>query len=869
MSKIEAGIKASKGIGQLIKKAFGKSDDLAKGVAKTGDDLAKATGKASGALGRLIKGGAIGLGSAAAGFLGGRASQDNEDGSGGINRQGGSGRGASTGASSVIEDPIINVPALVTPLYEQQEILPLSPVAAPFKITTKDWIPVSGTVEPKEIVENYFDDDYRPVPIEASIPPEVSFFGESPRFDEIDAKLGLLERQNIFLATRLKAVEDNIEAAILQNQNTLRDNERRRDEEDIENKPRPTADKETVADLAGAALGGYLAKWVLPAMLAAAAGLSSMVAEASEGDEETIAEKLAPLDDLEENYVQLAAGYAGFKHAKGTTKIREAVTAVKTATAARAASMKTAAQGSTIVRSATRASAVVRSNVGMAANTVKDVAMRVKANPLVGKVVGGLRTLVSWIRGISQVITKPLQIAGTLLAPIAKFIGSAGKALLSKPIKWYMIIEGLLLTIQAGEAYLLSPSEEKEKEFHESVKASINNLIDLIGAVYVGAFIGTLAGGALGTVALPVIGTAGGAIVGAIAGVLLADQLFTILPIDVIVNAFYDRFILGKENAFDNLGIKMKNHVVAELNKIYDSLGNFKDTVLGGGYSMSTAEEVAEKYGAGASMIDIAYEAMRGAGTDEGALAYSLSLLRSPKEYTQFAKKYKEVIGPDLEEQIRRELSEGEYKALQDQLKKQFEDHERSVEQAAIESELSGVNNLVPTTTDIATDNALQLQSLLSESPNQETLRRLHETAEDIAKDGNLEQVKQIYSEKTDTTLNDALIDKVGREEAAILMTTMTGQTSENISYSDTNSPTNVTPIQNNNLSDEISLTAPQVQDKASQITPLIFPIPRAGNTVLPPSNPAGVSPGGSGIDTAKSHFRPSDSFLDNYGFQT
>jgi len=871
MSKVTGGIeiatKASKGISNLVKRLFTKSDNVANGVAKTGDELAQATGKASGALGRLLKGGALGVGSLGLGFLGGQAGQNAGEGGTGIGN-GTTGGNVELARDAVIEDPIINVPALVAPLYQEQEILPLSPVAVPFKITTKDWIPVAATVEPKEIVEKYFDDDYRPIPIDASIPPEVSFFGESSRLDEIDAKLSLLERQNIFLAYRLKAVEDNIETAILQNQNTLRENERRRDEEDIEDKPRPTADRDTVADLAGAAVGGYLAKFILPALAATAASLAAMAAEATEGDEETIAEKLAPLDDIEENYVQLAAGYAGFKAAGGLTKVREATTAIRTALAGRGAQLKTAAQATTVVQSATRAAAIVKSNVGMAANTVKDVAMRVKANPLVGKIIGGLRTLVNWIRGISKVITKPLQIAGTLLAPIVKFIGSAGKALLTKPIKWFMIIEGVLLTIQAGEAYLLSPSEKKEKEFHESVKASINQLIDLIGAVYVGAFIGTLAGGALGTVALPIIGTAGGSVIGAIAGVLLADQIFTILPIDVIVNAFYDRFVLGKQDAFDSLGQKMKNHVIAELNKIYDSLGNLKDTLTGGGYSMSTAEEVIEEYGADKSMVDIAYEAMRGAGTDEGALAYSLSHIKSPAEFTKFAQTYKEQIGLDLEEQIKKELSDGEYKGLQEQLQKQFTDHEMSVQQAAVENQLSGVTNLVPTTVDVAADSALQLQSLLSESPSQETLRKLYETAENIAEDGNLEKVKQIYSEKNDTTLNEALVDTVGREEAAILMTTMTGQTSENISYSDVGNTTNVTPIQNNNTSGEMNLAAPQVENKAANITPIIMPVAR-GNTQISPSNPAGVSPGGSGIDTAKSHFAPRDSFLGNYGFQT
>ena len=827
------------------------------GVAKAGKGLQTAATKSTGVLGRVAaragKLGALG-GAAALGAL-----SNAKDGL--QNFVGSSGGATGSGSSvAIIENPIIDVPALVAPLELEGELLPTAGIAKPIDLVTETQLPAYGLIDPKRVVENYFDDDYRPIPIESAVPIGASFVANSKAFNLLENKVDFLALTMHSLMRRLSSVEDSIDAAILQNQNTLQGNERRRDEEDVERKSQPDV-IENILSAAGLMTGGYLSKFAMPAIALAGASMAAAAEEAFGDDEETIGEKLEFLDDMEENYVKLAAAYAGAKSGGLVKSGSAGASAVKQAAQGAAAAKIAQAKG---MVKASPVMTKTKETVTAVANSAKEIAKKVKANPVVAKIVSGLKRMMRYLKATTTGINTIFIKAKDLLAPFVKLTGKALKGLLAKPIKWFVIFEGIMLTIQAGEAYMLNPSPEAEADFHKNVKERLNRIIDLIGGTYIGALIGTTGGAALGTLTLPLIGTFGGGLIGAIAGLIVGEALFTILPIDTIVNAFYDHFLLDKINAFDNLAVKMLNHVKKELSKYADPAKDAVDFVTGGGLSLATAEDIDKDYakygGSSLPSQNLIFLAKMGAGTDENAVSFALSKVESVDDFNEIAEKYESEYNEPLIERLQRELSGKEYSDLGIQLESQF----------------TGGSQLLPAiitppskeTETISRRARRDMKAATIESIDTEALESAIAKGvydRDIIGDSEIDREK--VSLLTTRELKAIIYhDDLDQEDMTLIRDLYSNKARDVITAQATEPQSEVQLFVDANKEIPSITTTGAMDEKSTLITPIFMP--NVGTKPIP-DNPAGSSPGQSGVDSAKPSFAPRDAFLADYGFQT
>lgn len=573
----------------------------------------------------------------------------------------------------IIEDPIINLPSLVQPLELEGELVPVEEVKS-IDFVTDHEIPVVASVEPKPIVENYFDDDYRPVPIEAAIPIGSDLSVSSKAFNILESKVDFLAISVRSLMSRLGNVEDSIEDAILQNQETLRENERRRDEEDIENRSSGDSIIDTFTNAAALTGGSAIAQFVPSLMAFTAAAAFDDVAETA-STSATLGETLSPLETAIESLPKISAAI------QGTRLDPIAVAMVKDQLDTTKANIIRSVSDSTTGKKVMDVGAKTKENISKIKNNAAELGQKLKASPRIVMTVKGLKTMQGWMRNTASIIKVPLETARAILAPVFKAAGIALKGLFTKPIKWLLIFESIGLTIKAGEAFILNPSPEGEEKFHGDVKKTINDVIDMIGGTYIGAMAGSLAAGAAGTIVLPGIGTVAAGLVGAILGAIVGESLFKLIPIDVFVDAFYNYFILDRDNAFANIFKQMVTHVKNELQVLEQAAANVTDILTGGGIEMATIEEIADEYGDEAALDpqSLIVQAMSGIGTDENAIAFALRDINTPEQFREFAERYEEKTGDNFLEDLRGELSNNELDKLEEQLKKQYEAHRGSV----------------------------------------------------------------------------------------------------------------------------------------------------------------------------------------------
>ena len=814
-----------------------KLQKTSKGVSSAGKGVHKAAGNSVKSITDIIKGGAVA--GAAGSLLGGGQNQaqfalpfatDFSD---------------RIPDARIIEDPIVDIPAIVASVdvEETDELLPTVPEK--ISLTTTESIPIAAEVDPKIVVENYFDNNLKPIPIEASIPESVSFSTESPELKLLQTDVQRLNNTMSAIGIRLNTVEEAIQLAVLQNQTIARNNEKRRDEESVERKAPPTKPKSDeppgmlrkAGDFTGAMIGAQLARYTLPAIGLLGFSLATQAEEAllAEGDIDELAQDLETIDTVHENYVKATIGVMGAQ------KVGAAKT-IALGTAITASRIKEAAP----MRNLTQAVMTKSEPVTRRANSVISAIKDIRPNPTVAKIVVGLKTMSQFIASFGKSIAGPtLSRAASIIGPLFAKAGMVAKGLLAKPVRWYVAIEALMLAIEMGNAYLLNPSPEAEKEFHETVKSTLNRIIDLLGGTYVGAMIGVLLGGALGTAVLPVIGTVGGTILGALFGIIVGESLFQILPIDSIVNAMYDYFLLGNKSAFNSLGQKMKNHVMKELSKVADSLLSAVDIVTGGGIEMATTEDIVAEYG-NITPVQLIEQATSGLGTDENAIAYALKDIKSKDEMKVFSEVYRAETGIDLDEQLQEELSVQEYVKLQQQVNRQI-----------------GVFK----NTAVVSENMVTPADITISEQELGTPLELTDTTVTTVSRPNITTSEQTI---------DALIKPQGVSGAPITSEQEQKQFISNILNRETVEQTNVVTNTNTNTTN-INTVVPRsipdirmatVEQKAGEgaIIPIIVQ-PKISQQQF--QNPVGSTSGQSQIDTARSGYRTSDEFLSNSSLQT
>lgn len=810
-----------------------------KGVSSAGKSVHTAAGNSVRSITNIVKGGAVAT--AAGSLLGGGQNQaqfavpfatDFSD---------------RIPDARIVEDPIVDIPAIVAAVdvEETDELLPKVPEK--ISLTTTESIPIAAEVDPKIVVENYFDNDLKPIAIEASIPESVSFSTESPELKLLQTDVQRLNNTMSAIGIRLNTIEEAIQLATLQNQTIVRNNEKRRDEESVERMSPPSKPKSDEpqgavsrgADFVGAMVGAQLARYTLPAVALLGFSLATQAEEAllAEGDIDELAEDLETIDAVHENYVKATVGVMAAKNA-GAAKT------IAIGTAITASRIKEAAP----MRNLTQAVMTKSEPVTRRANSVISAIKDIRPNPTVAKIVAGMKTMSQFIASFAKSIAGPvLSRAASIVGPIFAKAGVVAKGLLAKPVKWYLIIETIMLAIEMGDAYLLNPSPEAEKEFHETVKSTLNRIIDLIGGTYVAAMIGVALGGALGSAVLPVIGTVGGTILGAIFGIIVGDSLFQILPFDSIVNATYDYFITGNKSAFNSLGQKMKNHVMKEFSKAADGLLSTVDIVTGGGIEMATTEDIVAEYG-NITPVQLIEQATSGLGTDENAIAFALKDIKSKDEMKVFSEVYRAETGIDLDERLQEELSAQEYVKLQQQVNRQI---------GVFKNTAVVFENMV-TPPDIT----------ISEQELGTPLELTDATVTTVSKP-NITTSEQFI---------DALIKPQGVSGAPITSEQEQKQFISNILNRETVEQTNVVTNMNNNTTN-ISTVVPRsipdlamsatVEQKAGEgaIVPIVVAPPQQNNMQY--RNPTGSTSGQSQVDSARSSYDTSDSFLSNSTLQT
>jgi hypothetical protein len=814
-----------------------KLQKTSKGVAQAGKGVHKSAGSSVKSITDIVKGSV--LGSAAGSFLNGNQNQsqfalpfavDFSD---------------RVQDARIVEDPIVDIPAIVAAVdvEETDELLPKVPEK--INLTTTESVPVSAEVDPKIIVENYFNDDVKPIAIEASIPESVSFSTESPELKLLQTDVQRLNNIMSVIGIRLNTVEEAIQLAVLQNQSIARNNEKRRDEEDVERKSPPKRDQPSDqpqgrisqgADFVGAMVGAQLARYALPAVGLLGFALATEAEEAllANKDVDELAQDLETIDAVHENYVEATVGLMAAKNAG-------AVKTIAVGTAIAASQIKEAAPLKNLTQAVMTKSEPVTRRANAVMSSIKDI----RPNPTVAKIVVGLKTMSQFLASFGKSVAGPtLSSASNILGPFFAKAGIVLKGLLAKPVKWYLIVETIMLTISMGEAYILNPSPEGEKAFHENVKLTFNRIIDMIGGTYVGAYIGVAMGASIGTAVFPVIGTVAGTLLGAIFGIMVGDTLFQILPIDSIVNASYDYFIRGDKSAFNSLGRKMQSHVMKELSKVADGLANTVDIVTGGGIEMATTEDIVAEYG-NITPVQLIEQATSGLGTDENAIAFALKDIKSKVEMNAFSEVYKAETGIDLDERLQEELSVQEYVKLKQQINRQF----------ATSTETVVVSENMVTPSDITTTNQELVTSPELTDATVRTVSKPNITTSEQLIDSLIKPQGVSGAPLTSVEEKQQFISRILNEE-----------TVEQTSVVNNTNNTSITTVVPKSIPD-IAMSA-AVEQKAGQgaIVPIVIP-PQKSNAQY--KNPLGSTSGQSQVDSARSGYDTSDSFLSNTTLQT
>lgn len=553
----------AKVIAKLTSKGVVKSVEI---TAKAGKGLAKAVTKSLGAAKKLVVGGAA----AAGAYLGNKFANVNDNTS--------SGAAASfdnvtiPSVDQVIEDSTINIPDISASLNGiiTQDLLPVNRVKKQIDFTTTKDTPIEGiTVDPVSIVENYFENNYKPITINnAVIPADTKFEGMSKSLGVLQSSLDNVGRRLRRVEVAVRSLEDTIEEAIAVNESTNRANERRRDERNTE---RASGRSGGISDqlgqmagVAGAVTGGFLGKYLLPGLLLASASFASDYSDETAGDEETLGETFEFLDDIEQKYVSLAAAFKGAQLSGITAKAAAQGSNIAAKASAAVNKTKDAAKATKAGQLAVKAQQKISQTGQAIASTYNKVIANPKAQKILKALTKAKGILTSFGNSFSTIFDPIKKAVGFL----PKFILKAFKGLLTKPIRWYVAFEAIFLLIPAAEAYMLGSISEDD--FHTRAKEAINRCVGLIGGSWIVSLILGLALGTAGTV-VPIIGNIGGAALGILIGMFFGENIYRMIGGEVIVNAIYDYFVYDKITSLNQLGTQIKNAFLKEWDDLLQS----------------------------------------------------------------------------------------------------------------------------------------------------------------------------------------------------------------------------------------------------------------------------------------------------------
>lgn len=838
------------GIAKVTQKILKASrEKVARSLGKVTSAFSKAASRAKGMLGKMAVVGA------ASSILGNKKSNNQaqpETTSVGYSNV------AADGETSSSADPLIGIPeieidGLLTDTAERVDLTVTEPLIA------------DVAINPTPIVEGYFDGDAATVTAEAVMPAGTEIKG-------ISNSVGALASQ----IKALQALTDSIDTATDQNEKTKRDNERRRDEEDVEKKSKPGVMYEG-ARAAGQITGGFIAKWLVPAIAVALTGITSAFAEDQADNETTLGDALDDLsflEGIEEKYAALtiALGTAGLNVSKGF----------------QAVSATLSAKSANFVQKMSAVSSKATTAYEKAATNLGKLSKVVSANPVAQKFIPLIRAFAGFFQGVASIVGPAVSKVTSAVAKLPKFMIKFFKGFLSKPLKYLVIFEIIDSMIDGLMAFMFNSITEAE--FHTRMKKNINDIVGLIGGTWITTIIFTAIGNVIGSF-VPIFGNIAGTILGVTMGVVYGEDVYKIIGGDDIVEAIYDYFFLGKKTTMRELGNRILESGKQELQKIVDSYTEFFKSsfeYLTGEDKIESAEGIEEKFGADASLSDIALQSSGILDDDENAMLYVADNINSQDELKAIDAEMLEKEGKTLKEYARDMLSPSEYQQFETILNASIAENEPlpppppSIQYPvsdAITGEIIGLYNtpeeaaqfamnnmgvlenpIVTEVADIAMDAAEEYmnpeavetvrkiqQVFNGEEQPSERARNLYESAISVANDGNYEEVKQVYTDITGRSLQSDMSDVIGSEEAQIVDSIMSAQPEEVVEIV---AEAGLTKFLENALPDISS----DIQEKASQVIPLIMNMAQPDNRVLTPAGTQARSQVESATPTYSTH---------------
>lgn len=836
----------------------------AAGLSKVSSGFAKAASRAKGALGKLTT-----LGKTA--VIASAISGKNTTAESGQPTSVGSTVATQSNVETAVADPIILLPDIVPEDIISDE------VAERVDLTVTRPIKTHSLIKTAPIVEGYFDDDRTSVLTEFVIP-------EGTEIEAISNSVGALSSQ----IKALQALTDSIDAVADQNEKTKRDNERRRDEEDVEKKEDSVFRKG--GDVVGAAVGGFLAKWLVPAIAVGFAGVTSAFADTQEGNEETISgvvDDLSFLEGIEEKYAALtiALGTAGLNVRQGFQAVANTISA----------------KSATFVQKMSAVSGQAQSAYQKAATTLGKLSQVLTANPVARTFIAPIRAIAGFFSGVSSRIGPAVAKVTSAISKLPKFMIKFFKGFLAKPLKYLIIFEIIDSMIDGLMAFMFNSITEAE--FHTRMKKNINDIVGLIGGTWITAIIFTAVGNLIGTFVLPVFGNIAGTILGVVMGVLFGEDVYKIIGGDNIVEAIYDYFFLGKKTTMAQLGNKIIESGKQELQRIVDSYAEFFKSsfeYFTGEDKIESREGIEEKFGVDASLTNIALQSSGIIDDDENAMLYVADNINSEEELKAIDAEMMDAKGMTLKEYAKDMLNPSEYQQFANTLDASIASGKANKERQSAPSimypvsdvktgELIGVYNNPEEAANFAMENngildqpivtevAEIVDSVAEEYLNPEaveTVRKiqkvfntneqpldrvktLYESAINIADDGNYEEVKQVYTEITGRSLKSDMTDMIGDEEAKVIDNIMSAQPEE---VANIVADAGLTKLLETALPDVSS----EIKEKATQIIPIITQMASQSPNI---QTPAGSS-GRSQVESASPNFNTSDPFV-TFRYQT
>ena len=819
---------------------------VARGLGKVSNAFGRAASRAKGMLGKMAVVGA------ASSVLGNKKSGDQAQGeitSVGDSAEAGEGE-ASSSADPLIGIPEIEIDGLLTDTAERVDLTVTEPLIA------------DVAINPTPIVEGYFDGDASTVTTEAVMPAGTEIKG-------ISNSVGALAAQ----IKALQALSDSIDTATDQNEKTKRDNERRRDEEDVEKKSKPGVMYEG-ARSAGQIAGGFIAKWLVPAIAVALAGITSAFADEQSDNESTLddaLDELSFLEGIEEKYAALtvALGTAGLNVSKGF----------------QAVSATLSAKSANFVQKMSAVSSKATTAYQKAATNLGKLSQVVSANPVARAFIAPLRMFAGFFQGVASIVGPALAKVTGAVAKLPKFMIKFFKGFLSKPLKYLVIFEIIDSMIDGLMAFMFNSISEAE--FHTRMKKNINDIVGLIGGTWITTIIFTAIGNVIGSF-VPIFGNIAGTILGVTMGVLFGEDVYKIIGGNDIVDAMYDYFFLGKKTTMKELGNKILESGKQELQNVIDQYTEFfKSTFdyVTGEDKVASVEAIEEKYGAGATLSDIAGAQLDSYGTDEDALLYVADNIDSIEQLQQVDEKLKAERGMTLNELARSELNDSEYENFVNVLNASIDagpPEEKPIDTAeqgdgvdrtyasdpytAQEGEYLTQEQMADLSSGVDTSNlnpeavetVRNIQSVFhGEEQPIERVRNLYESAISVANDGNYEEVKQVYTDMTGRSLQSDMSDVIGTEEAKIVDSIMSAEPEE---VAEIVAEAGLTQFLEQALPDVSS----DIKEKAGQVIPVIMNMAKGEKTNI---NPSG-SQARSQFESATPTFNTSDAFV-TFNYQT